>query len=70
MWAKPRSWTFECLNCDWRKTTAPTGDLHADGITHFARCPACASEDLMRREATELERLVERLLLRPQTSRW
>lgn len=69
MCIKPRSCTFECLDCDWRKTTAPASDVLVEGITYFARCPACTSENLMRREATELERLVERLLPRRQTNR-
>jgi Zn finger protein HypA/HybF involved in hydrogenase expression len=61
-WGKVTSWTFECLDCDWRRTTMPTGDVMLHGVTYFDTCPACGSENLMRREATDLERLVERLL--------
>jgi len=62
MWGEARSWTFECLDCDWRKTTMPAGDVLLRGVTHFARCPACGGDHLMRRQATDLERLVERLM--------
>lgn len=40
------------------------GDVLVHGDTHFHACPACQGENLMRREATDLERLVERLLPR------
>jgi predicted RNA-binding Zn-ribbon protein involved in translation (DUF1610 family) len=62
MWGTVRSWTFECMDCDWRKTTSPGGDVLLHGVTYFDACPACGGEHVMRREATELERLVERLM--------
>jgi hypothetical protein len=64
MWGKARSWTFECIDCEWRKTTAPTGDVLLHGVTHFDHCLACGGEHVIRREATDVERLVERLMPR------
>jgi rRNA maturation endonuclease Nob1 len=69
MWGKVRSWTFECLDCEWRKTTPPTGDALLQGLTHFEVCPACGSESLVRRESTEVERLVESLMPRRRAAR-
>ncbi|KJV35675.1 hypothetical protein [Luteibacter yeojuensis] len=62
VWGKVHSWTFECLDCEWRTTTMPAGDMLLRGVTHFDTCPACSGENLMRREATDLERLIERIL--------
>lgn len=64
MWGKARSWTFECLDCEWRRAILPAGDVLTQGVTDFDVCPACGGDHLMRREATEVERLVERLMPR------
>jgi hypothetical protein len=40
----------------------PVGEVLLHGVTHFNTCPACEGESLRRREATDPERLVERLL--------
>jgi rRNA maturation endonuclease Nob1 len=68
MWGKARSWTYECLDCEWRKTTPPVGDMLLSGVTHFDVCPACGRDHLMRREASEVERLVERLMPRRRSA--
>jgi hypothetical protein len=62
MRGKARSWTLECLDCEWRRTTLPAGDVLIQGVTHFDACPGCGGGHLMRRKSTEVERLVERII--------
>ena len=62
MWGKARSLTSECLDCSWRKTSPPAGDVLMQGLTYFKHCPACGGENMIRRESTDIEQLVERLM--------
>lgn len=53
----PRPFTLVCSACGWKKTVVPLSDAPAPG-EWFARCPRCASEEVARRPATTLEKLL------------
>jgi predicted RNA-binding Zn-ribbon protein involved in translation (DUF1610 family) len=56
----PMPFTFVCDNCGWKQTVAPLSDALRPG-EWFARCPKCASEELTRRPATTMEKLLVEL---------
>jgi hypothetical protein len=62
VWGKARALTFECLDCSWRKTSPPAGDVLMHGLTYFEQCPVCNGKNLLCRESTDVEQLVERLM--------